>query len=130
MKKYILTIVVALFCFSASAQYKVMSSINEPTEGESWNLENFTNNIALGYDINDDIMLGVQKNGDDYDLIGRYNLKNNMYFSVQMPTDSAMSAVTLGIGMSLHVCDHFYIEPNYTRKDDKGGFNVGLSYKL
>ncbi len=130
MKKTILTAVVALFCLSASAQYRVMSNVNEPAEDESWGIESFTNNVGIGYDISEDIMVGVQKNGDDYDFIGRYNLKNDMYFSVQMPTENASDNVTLGVGMSIHIWDNFYVEPNYTRKDDEEGFNVGLSYKL
>ena len=36
MKKTILTTVIALFCLGASAQYSVMSNVNEPTEDESW----------------------------------------------------------------------------------------------
>ena len=130
MKKTILTAVVALFCLSASAQYRVMSNVNEPAEDESWGIESFTNNVGIGYDISEDIMVGVQKNGDDYDFIGRYNLKNDMYFSVQMPTENASDNVTLGVGMSIHIWDNFFVEPNYTRKDDEEGFNVGLSYKL
>ena len=130
MKKTILTAVVALFCLSASAQYRVMSNVNEPAEDESWGIESFTNNVGIGYDISEDIMVGVQKNGDDYDFIGRYNLKNDMYFSVQMPTENASDNVTLGVGMSIHIWDNFYVEPNYTRKEDEEGFNVGLSYKL
>ena len=130
MKKTILTVVVALSCLCASAQYRVMSNVNEPSDGESWGVENFTNNIGVGYQMNDNIMVGVQKNGDNYDFVGRYSLTDNMYLSVQMPTENSSDNVTLGVGMSIHVWDNFYVEPNYTRKDDEEGFNVGLSYKL
>tara|TARA_R110002012_G_scaffold301373_1_gene501613 strand:- start:377 stop:769 length:393 start_codon:yes stop_codon:yes gene_type:complete len=130
MKKTILTTVIALFFLSASAQYRVMSSINEPSDSESWGVENFTNNIGIGYQMNNDILVGVQKNGDDYDFVGRYNVTDNVYLSVQMPTENSSDNVTLGVGMSVHIWDNFYVEPNYTRKDDEGGFNVGLSYKL
>ena len=65
MKKTILTAVVALSCLCASAQYRVMSNVNEPADGESWGVENFTNNIGVGYQMNDNIMVGVQKNGDN-----------------------------------------------------------------
>ena len=130
MKKTILTTVIALFCLGASAQYRVMSSINEPSDSESWGVENFTNNIGIGYQMNNDILVGVQKNGDDYDFVGRYNVTDNVYLSVQMPTENSSDNVTLGVGMSVHIWDNFYVEPNYTRKDDEGGFNVGLSYKL
>jgi hypothetical protein len=130
MKKTILTTVIALFFLSASAQYRVMSSINEPSDSESWGVENFTNNIGIGYQMNNDILVGVQKNGDDYDFVGRYNVTDNVYLSVQMPTENSSDNVTLGVGMSVHIWDNFYVEPNYTRKDDEDGFNVGLSYKL
>mgnify|MGYP003152303401 FL=1 len=130
MKKTILTTVIALFFLSASAQYRVMSSINEPSDSESWGVENFTNNIGIGYQMNNDILVGVQKNGDDYDFVGRYNVTDNVYLSVQMPTENSSDNVTLGVGMSVHIWDNFYVEPNYTRKDDEEGFNVGLSYKL
>ncbi|MBP92891.1 MAG: hypothetical protein CMC55_02105 [Flavobacteriaceae bacterium] len=130
MKKTILTTVIALFFLGASAQYRVMSSINEPSDSESWGVENFTNNIGIGYQMNNDILVGVQKNGDDYDFVGRYNVTDNVYLSVQMPTENSSDNVTLGVGMSVHIWDNFYVEPNYTRKDDEEGFNVGLSYKL
>ena len=130
MKKTILTTVIALFFLGASAQYRVMSSINEPSDSESWGVENFTNTIGIGYQMNNDILVGVQKNGDDYDFVGRYNVTDNVYLSVQMPTENSSDNVTLGVGMSVHIWDNFYVEPNYTRKDDEEGFNVGLSYKL
>ena len=130
MKKTILTTIVALFCLSASAQYRVMSNVNEPTDNESWGIENFTDNIGLGYQVNNEVMIGVMQNGDDYDFVARYSLSDNMYLSAQMPTENAVDNMTLGIGFSINVWDQLYVEPNYTRKDDEGGFNIGLSYKL
>ena len=130
MKKTILTTVIALFCLSASAQYRVMSNVNEPTDGESWGVENFTDNIDVGYQINNEVMIGVMQNGDHYDFVGRYNLNDNLYLSVQTPTENAADNMTLGVGFSINVWEKLYVEPNYTRKDDEDGFNVGLSYKL
>ena len=130
MKKTILTTVIALFCLSASAQFRVMSNVTTPDQDASWSTNNFTNNLALGYQVNDDVMVGFQKNGDDYDFIGRYSLSNDMYLSVQAPTEGAADNLTLGVGMSLKVWNELYVEPNYTTKDDEGSFNVGLSYKL
>ena len=130
MKKTILTTMVALFCLSASAQFSVMSNVTMPEEGASWSMDNFTSNLGVGYQLNDDVMVGLQQNGDDYDFIGRYSLKDNLYLSVQMPTEDAADNMTLGMGMSVKVWNDLYVEPNYTRKDDEGGFNVGLSYKL
>ena len=130
MKKTILTTIVALFCLSASAQYRVMSNVNEPTEGESWGVENFTDNIGVGYQVNNEVMIGVMQNGDDYDFVGRYNLNDNLYLSLQTPTENAADNLTLGVGFSVNVWNNLYVEPNYTRKEDQDGFNVGLSYKL
>ncbi len=130
MKKTILAMMITLFAFSASAQISVITNVQEPAEDVSWGIDNFTNNIGVGYQISDDIMVGVQSNGDDYDLIGRYNLSNDLYLSVQMPTENSTDNITYGVGMSVNIWDNFYVEPNYTRKDEEGSFNVGLSYKL
>tara|TARA_R100000963_G_C4581057_1_gene62009 strand:- start:58 stop:450 length:393 start_codon:yes stop_codon:yes gene_type:complete len=130
MKKTILTTVIALFCLSASAQFRVMSNVTMPNEDASWSTENFTNNLALGYQLSDDVMVGFQKNGENYDFVGRYSLKENMYLSVQAPTEDATDNMTLGVGMSVKVWDELYVEPNYTIKDGEDSFNVGLSYKL
>lgn len=130
MKKAILTTVAALFLLSASAQIRVVSNIEQPADNESWGVDNFTNNIGVGYDVSDKVMLGVQQNGDNYDFIGRYNLSNNLYLSAQMPTEEGAENITIGAGLSMRVWNSLYIEPNYTTKDDEGSFNVGLSYKL
>ena len=79
MKKTILTTVIALFCLSASAQYRVMSNVNQPTEDESWGMENFTDNMGVGYQVNNEVMIGFMQNGDDYDFVGRDSLSDNMY---------------------------------------------------
>jgi len=130
MKKTILTTVVALFCLSASAQFRVMSDINTPAEDSSWGVSNFTNNLSIGYQINEEVMVGIQKNGDDYDFVGRYSLNDNIYLSVHAPTENAVDNMTVGVGTSINVWEGLYVEPNYTTKDGEGSFNVGLSYKL
>ena len=130
MKKAILTIVTALFCVGASAQYRVMSSVTEPADGESWGVENFTNNIGVGYQLNNEVMIGFVQNGDDYDFVGRYNVAENLYLSAQMPTENSTDNMTLGVGLSIKVWNELYVEPNYTTKNDEGSFNIGLSYKL
>ena len=126
MKKTILTTVVALFCLSASAQFRVMSNM----KSDSWSLDSITNNLGVGYQLNDKVMVGFQSNGNDYDFIARYNVSDNLYLSAQMPTEDAADNMTLGVGMSIKVWNDLYVEPNYTTRDDEGSFNVGLSYKL
>jgi len=130
MKKTVLTTIVALFCLSASAQYRVMTTVNEPAENEKWGSENFTQNMGIGYHVNNEVMIGVIKNGDDYDFVGRYNLSENLYLSAQMPNENAMDNMTLGVGFSVNVWDKLYVEPNYTRTDEEDSINIGLSYKL
>ena len=130
MKKTVLTAVVALFCFGASAQYSVMSKINEPSDGESWGFDNFTNNIAVGYQLNNDIMVGVQKNNDGYGLVGRYSIDNMFYLSAEIADTDSLDNIVWGVGTSIKVWNELYIEPNYTMKNNDGSFNVGLSYKL
>jgi hypothetical protein len=126
MKKAILTTVVALFCVGASAQFRVMSNM----QSDGWSLDSITNNLGVGYQVNDKVMVGFQSNGDDYDFIARYNVSDNLYLSAQMPTEDATDNMTLGVGFSVKVWNSLYVEPNYTTKDDEGSFNVGLSYKL
>mgnify|MGYP006410152149 FL=1 len=126
MKKTILTTVVALFFLSASAQVRVMSNM----QSDSWSLDSITNNLGVGYQLNDKVMVGFQSNGDDYDFIARYNVSDNLYLSAQMPTEDATDNLTLGVGMSIKVWNSLYVEPNYTTRDDEDSFNIGLSYKL
>ena len=126
MKKTILTTVVALFFLSASAQVRVMSNM----QSDSWSLDSITNNLGVGYQLNDKVMVGFQSNGDDYDFIARYNVSDNLYLSAQMPTEDATDNVTLGVGMSIKVWNELYVEPNYTTRNEEGSFNIGLSYKL
>jgi len=130
MKKTILTTIVALFCLGASAQITVMSNVNTPSDNETWGVSNFTDNMGVGYQVADKVMVGIQKNGDDYDYIARYNFTNNIYFSAQMPQEDAVENVTMGVGFSVRVWNNLYVEPNYTTKDDEGSFNIGLSYTL
>ena len=126
MKKTVLTTVVALFFLSASAQVRVMSNM----QSDSWSLDSITNNLGVGYQLNDKVMVGFQSNGDDYDFMARYNVSDNLYLSAQMPTEDATDNLTLGVGMSIKVWNSLYVEPNYTTRDDEGSFNIGLSYKL
>ena len=130
MKKTILTTIIALFCLSASAQVRVMSNITQPAEDESWGVDNFTNSIGVGYHLNNNVMVGVQKNGDDYDFIGRDHFNDNIYLSAQMPDEDGVENMTVGVGFSMRVWNSLYVEPSYTTKDEEGSFNVGLSYKL
>ena len=144
MKKLILTMaVVAFTTLFASAQFMVVTSYNAPEDGAEWEMTSLTDNMGLGYAVNDTWTVGLIKAGEDslgdasYDLWGRYNWNKNVYVSVQAPTEEMMDNLTLGLGYSYNVWKGLNVEPNYSMglKEDENGeregsFNLGLSYKF
>jgi opacity protein-like surface antigen len=135
MKKLFLTYILAFTTLVASAQFMVVTTIDVPEEDESWGMNNFTDNMGVGYQVNEKIIVGAVKNGDDYDLFGRYNI-NDMYISMQSPTDSTDNMM-IGIGYSVALFNKLYIEPNYSMRmkenDDgerSGEFKLGLAYRF
>ena len=144
MKKLILTMaVVAFTTLFASAQFMVVTSYNAPEDGAEWEMTSLTDNMGLGYAVNDTWTVGLIKAGEDslgdasYDLWGRYNWNENVYVSVQAPTEEMMDNLTVGIGYSYNVWKGLNVEPNYSMglKEDEegereGSFNLGLSYRF
>ena len=144
MKKLILTMaVVAFTTLFASAQFMVVTSYNAPEDGAEWEMTSLTDNMGIGYAVNDAWTVGLIKAGEDslgdasYDLWGRYNWNQNVYVSVQAPTEDMMDNLTVGIGYSYNVWKGLNVEPNYSMglKEDEegereGSFNLGLSYKF
>ena len=144
MKKLILTMaVVAFTTIFASAQFMVVTTYNAPEDGAEWEMTSLTDNMGIGYAVNDTWTVGVIKAGEDslgdasYDLWGRYNWNENVYVSVQAPTEEMMDNLTVGIGYSYNVWKGLNVEPNYSMglKEDEegereGSFNLGLSYKF
>ena len=144
MKKLILTMaVVAFTALFASAQFMVVTSYNAPEDGAEWEMTSLTDNMGIGYAVNDAWTVGLIKAGEDslgdasYDLWGRYNWNANVYVSVQAPTEEMMDNLTLGLGYSWNVWKGLNVEPNYSMglKEDEegereGSFNLGLSYKF
>ena len=131
-----LTMALALVSMFASAQFMVITTINQPEEDAEWEMSNFTDNLGIGYQLNDKITIGAIKNGEDYDLWGRYQLKMG-YLSVQAPTEEMTDNLNIGVGYSLKVWDNLYVEPNYSMplKEDaegnrEGAFKLGIAYKL
>ena len=144
MKKLILTMaVVAFTTLFASAQFMVVTTYNAPEDGAEWEMTSLTDNMGIGYAVNDTWTVGLIKAGEDslgdasYDLWGRYNWNKNVYVSVQAPTEEMMDNLTVGIGYSYNVWKGLNVEPNYSMglKEDEegereGSFNLGLSYKF
>ena len=131
-----LTTALAFVSIFASAQFMVITTINQPEEDAEWEMSNFTDNLGIGYQLNDKITIGAIKNGEDYDLWGRYQLKM-VYLSVQAPTEEMTDNLNVGVGYSLKVWDNLYVEPSYSMplKEDaegnrEGAFKLGIAYKL
>ena len=132
-----LTMALALTTMFASAQFMVMTTMTEPTDGEEWGMSNITEKMGVGYMLNDKMTLGVVKNGDVMDMWGRYNL-SFAWIVMQAPTDSTMmDNMNIGIGYSLKVWNDLYIEPSYTipmkensEGNREGKMRLGLAYRF
>ena len=131
-----LTMTLAFVSMFASAQFMVITTIDQPEENAEWEMSNFTDNLGIGYQLNDKITIGAIKNGEDYDLWGRYQLKM-VYLSVQAPTEEMTDNLNVGVGYSLKVWNNLYVEPNYSMplKEDaegnrEGAFKLGIAYRL
>ena len=135
MKKLFLTYILVFTTLLASAQFMVVTTVDMPEENESWGMESFTNNLGIGYGVNDNIVIGAVKSGEDYDLWGRYII-NDMYISMQTSMDSTEN-MRVGLGYSVELGKKLYVEPNYSMRikendegERNGEFKLGVSYKF
>ena len=132
-----LTMTLAFATMFASAQFMVVTTIDQPADSADWEMSNFTDNMGIGYQFDDKTTIGVVKNGDGMDLWGRYQMKL-LYLTVQAPTDSTMmDNLNIGVGYSLNVWDKLYVEPSYTmpmNEDSEGNregkLKVGIAYRF
>jgi len=136
MNKLFLTMTLALVTMFASAQIMVITTVEQPADDAEWGMSNFTDNLGIGYQLNEKVTIGAVKNGEDYDLWGRYQLKMG-YLSVQAPTEEMTDNLNVGVGYSLQVWNSLYVEPSYSMplKEDgegnrEGAFKLGIAYKL
>ena len=115
-----------------SAQFMVVTTIEKPVEDTEWEMSNITDKIGIGYTLNDNVVLGFVKNGEEYDLWGRYYF-SKCYAVVQAPTKEAKDNVSFGVGYSFKVWKELYVDPNYmmsTKEDSEGELKLGVSYKF
>ena len=132
-----LTMALAFATMFASAQFMVVTTVNMPEDDAKWEMSNITDNMGIGYMLNDKMTLGVVKNGDVMDMWGRYNL-SFAWLTMQAPTDSTMmDNMNIGIGYSLKVWNELYIEPSYTipmkensEGNREGKMRLGLAYRF
>ena len=136
MNKLFLTMTLALVTMFASAQIMVVTTVEQPADDAEWEMSNFTDNLGIGYQLNEKVTIGIVKNGEDYDLWGRYQLQIG-YLSVQAPSEEMADNLNIGVGYSLEVWNGLYVEPSYSMplKEDgegnrEGVIKVGVAYKL
>ena len=136
MNKLFLTMTLALVTMFASAQIMVITTVEQPADDAEWGMSNFTDNLGIGYQLNKKVTIGAAKNGEDYDLWGRYQLQMG-YLSVQAPSEEMADNLNVGVGYSLEVWNGLYVEPSYSMplKEDgegnrEGAFKLGIAYKL
>jgi len=136
MNKLFLTMLLALGTTMASAQFSIITTVTE-VEDEY----NFTDKLAVGYDLNEKLMLGIAMDGEDkYEVISRYHLADNCWAYGSFDTEGEgeyVDRLDLGVGYSFKVIDNLFVEPNYTmsmKKNDEdkydGKLNLSLSYKF
>ncbi len=141
MKKFILTSAIAFSTLFASAQNFTVVTTYDGDQEETMDM--LTQNVGFGYAVNETWTLGLIQNGEDvdgetiYDLWARYNMKNDLYLSLQAPQEETMDNLTVGLGYSFNVWKGLNVEPNYSigLKEDEAGdregtLNLGLSYKF
>ena len=141
MKKVLLTAAVALSTLVASAQFMVVTTYDGDQEET---MEKITQNMGVGYMVNDAFTVGAALGGEDalgedtYDLWVRYNIAQveGSYASLTMPGDDD-EGMSIGVGFAFNVWNGLYVEPNYsmpTSEDDDGNrdgsFNFGVSYRF
>ena len=132
MKKMFLMASLILAANLCSAQFMAITTINAPEDDAEWEMSNVTDNMGIGYMLKDNITVGLVKNGEEYDVWGRYYF-SNCYAVVQAPTEEATDNMTFGIGYSFKVWKELYFDPNYmmsTKEDSEGEFKLGVSYKF
>ena len=142
MKKVFFTAALAMTTLFASAQFMVVTTVKEASdEADGFEMEQITDQIGLGYMLNDNFTVGIQRTGEDdngdttYDMWARYNFGNSMWAVVKAPSEEASDNLSVGIGYSLNVWNSVYVEPSYTMSmaddsDDEGTLNLGLAWRF
>ena len=132
MKKMFLMASLILAANLCSAQFMAVTTINMPEDDAEWEVSNVTDNMGIGYMLKDNIVLGLVKNGEEYDMWGRYYF-SKCYATIQAPTEETTDNMLLGVGYSFKIWKDLYVDPNYmmyTKEDSEGEYKLGISYKF
>ena len=142
MKKVFFTAALAMTTLFASAQFMVVTTVSDQSEdADGFEMEQITDQIGLGYMLNDNFTVGVQRTGEDengdttYDMWARYSFGDNIWAVVKAPSEEASDNLSVGVGYSLNVWNSVYVEPSYTMSmaddsDDEGTLNLGLAWRF
>ena len=143
MKKVLFTAALAMTTLFASAQFMVVTTVTEASdEAENgFEMEQITDKVGIGYMLNDNFTIGLQRTGEDengdttYDMWARYNFGNDLWAVVSAPSEEASDNMSVGIGYSLNVWKAVYVEPSFTMSmaddsDDEGTLNLGLAWRF
>ena len=136
MNKLFLTMLLSVATIVASAQITIISTVTEVDDEY-----NFTDNLAVGYNINNMLMLGLEMNGEEnYNVMARYSFADNCWAYGSYDTEAEgefVDNLNLGVGYSFNVWEGLYIDPNYTvsmmknsEDEYEGKLNFTVSYKF
>tara|TARA_Y100000004_G_scaffold98730_1_gene110615 strand:- start:2549 stop:2947 length:399 start_codon:yes stop_codon:yes gene_type:complete len=132
MKKMFLMASLIFATTLCSAQFVAITSVNLPEDNEKMEMSNITDNIGIGYMVKDNITVGLVKNGEEYDMWGRYYF-SNCYAVVQAATEETTGNINFGIGYSFMLWTNLYFDPSYMlsmEDDSEGEFKLGVSYRF
>ena len=143
MKKVLLTTITILTTLCVSAQFSAMATINSVEDEAGETTYNFTDNLGVGYQVNESLMVGVAMNGEDnYDLVGRYAIKDAFWatciYNYEKDSEAELTdRLEVGVGYSYNIWKGVYIDPNYVMPmkenengEREGSFNLSFSYKF
>ena len=143
MTKLFLTMTLAFSTMIASAQYSAMTTITSVEDEAGESTYNVTDKIGVGYQVNEDLMVGLTLDGEDkYNLLARYDLHHGIWATCVYnyeadAEDELMDRMDIGLGYSLKLWKDLYIDPNYTMPakadengDREGSLNLSVSYKF
>jgi hypothetical protein len=98
--------------------------------GTKTNSINITDKLGIGYQLDDNFVVGIIKTGD---LFVRYILNDKLFaiceYNYLHSSDKILEHVVWGIGYSFPLPNNIYLEPNYTN-GEKESFNLSISYKI
>ena len=136
MNKLFLTMLLSVATIVASAQITIISTVTEVDDEY-----NFTDNLAVGYNINNMLMLGLEMDGEDnYEVMARYAFADNCWAYGSFDTEGEgeyVDRLDLGVGYSFNIWQGLYIDPNYTvsmmknsEDEYEGKLNFTVSYRF